>query len=205
MTSRSGYLTYVAYTAGSDKGGVKRGNVLNDVWGLKQENNENAEYTSSKVSISGGVPAQDAGAQTIALRWTPVVPGSIKLTVGGKTYFDVKGDGDLYYYTTNPTVVEVVDRNGNVTVSLEGGVGETKEDKFKVKYGTTRDGNFNAGELPGSIVYTDTTALTGDYELSYVYDNTYIPQNDIPLLNAKMEAIPLYARARRIAVDRYAA
>lgn len=205
MTSRSGYLTYVAYTAGSDKGGVKRGDVLNDVWGLKQENNENAEYTSSKVSVSGKVPGQDAGAQTIALRWTPVIPGSIKLTVGGKTYYDIADEngqynGDLYSFTVQPTLTEVVDRNGNVTVSLEGGEGKTKEDKFKVKYGTTRDGNFNAGELPGSIVYTDTVALTGDYELSYVYDNTYIPQNDIPLLNAKMEAIPLYARARRIAV-----
>lgn len=202
MTSRSGYLTYVAYTAGSNKGNVKRGDVLNDVWGLKQENNADAQYTSSKVSLSGEVPEQDAGAQTIPLRWTPVRKGTIKLTVGGKVYYDTYGDGDLYYYDgVQPTVTEILEPSGKIVVKVDGGdVTPTKEDKFKVKYGTTLDGNFNSAAQPGSIVYTDGTALTGEYSLSYVYDNTYIPQNDIPLLNAKMEAIPLYARARRIAV-----
>lgn len=207
MTSRSGYMTYVSYTAGSDKGNVKRGNVLNDVWGLKQENNEDAQYTSSKVNLSGKVPEQeedDKGnkTQVIPLRWTPVRGGTIKLTIDGKTYYDTYGDGNLYYYDgVQPTVTEILEPNGKIIVKVDGGdATPTKEAKFKVKYGTTRDGNFNRDELPGSIVYDDDTALTGDYSLSYVYDNTYIPQNDIPLLNAKLDAITLQAKARRIAV-----
>lgn len=31
-------------------------------------------------------------------------------------------------------------------------------------------------------------------------NNVVIPQNDLPLLTAKMEAMPLLARARRIAI-----
>lgn len=35
---------------------------------------------------------------------------------------------------------------------------------------------------------------------NYVYDNIYIPQNDLPILNAEMAMIPLTAKARRIAI-----
>ena len=41
---------------------------------------------------------------------------------------------------------------------------------------------------------------TDTVKVAYVYDNVVIPQNDLPILNAKMESIPLIARARRIAV-----
>ena len=33
-------------------------------------------------------------------------------------------------------------------------------------------------------------------------NNVNIPQNDIPLLSAKMEAMPLLAKARRIAIGK---
>lgn len=36
--------------------------------------------------------------------------------------------------------------------------------------------------------------------IAYEYDNIVIPQNDLPVLNAKMESIALVAKARRIAV-----
>lgn len=47
---------------------------------------------------------------------------------------------------------------------------------------------------------TLTTGVTGDVEFAYSYNNVVIPQNDLPLLTAKMEAMPLLARARRIAI-----
>lgn len=50
-----------------------------------------------------------------------------------------------------------------------------------------------------SIGATDTV------KVAYVYDNIVVPQNDLPMLKAEMKSIPLIARARRIAVERYAA
>lgn len=39
-----------------------------------------------------------------------------------------------------------------------------------------------------------------DVAVKYVYDNVVIPQNDLPILNARIENIPLLAKARRIAI-----
>ena len=55
------------------------------------------------------------------------------------------------------------------------------------------------------------TAVEGEYtpvagdKVRYVYDNVVIPQNDIPMVKAEMKSIALVAKARRIAVNRYAA
>lgn len=48
---------------------------------------------------------------------------------------------------------------------------------------------------------TGTTINSTDkVKVAYVYDNTLIPQNDLPILNAQMKAMPLVAKARRIAI-----
>lgn len=45
------------------------------------------------------------------------------------------------------------------------------------------------------------TIAAGEYKkVKYVYNNVVIPQNDLPLLVAEMDAIPLVAKARRIAI-----
>ena len=46
---------------------------------------------------------------------------------------------------------------------------------------------------------TGTGAAAG-VKVAYVYDNTVIAQNDLPILNARMQNIPLVAKARRIAI-----
>ena len=48
--------------------------------------------------------------------------------------------------------------------------------------------------------YSSQINVASDTKVAYVYDNVVIPQNDLPILNAKMESIPLLAKARRIAV-----
>ncbi len=58
----------------------------------------------------------------------------------------------------------------------------------------------------GDAVYANVTGdkqVTGLAEgdrVAYVYDNVVIPQKNLPLLVAKMDAIPLIAKARRIAI-----
>lgn len=49
------------------------------------------------------------------------------------------------------------------------------------------------------------TNLFNVRKVAYQYNNIVVPQNDLPMLKAEMKSIPLIAKARRIAVDKYAA
>ena len=144
MSSISGYITYVTYTAGSNKGETSRGEVFNSPLGLGKVD---ANYTSSKVveSIATKKVTVDGAEKTVIdFAWTPVA-GSVEIqTADGWT-----------------AATEVKDTTGAV-------VG------YEATEGATR--------------------------VKYEYDNVTIPQNDLPLLNAKMENIPLIAKARRIAI-----
>jgi hypothetical protein len=45
------------------------------------------------------------------------------------------------------------------------------------------------------------TGVSGNkVKVGYIYDNVVIPQNDLPIVNARMEGIELRAKARRIAI-----
>lgn len=145
MTSMSGYVTYVNYTAGSNKGSTTQGTVFNNPFKL---GDVDVNYTSEKV-----VEAKTT-AQTGTLNWTPVIAGSVEFIVDG---------------------VAVTD-NGQGALSDGGTI------------------NYETG------AYSLSGAASTSVLVNYVYDNVKIPQNDLPLLNAKIESIPLVAKARRIAV-----
>ena len=49
LKSRTGYIQYLQFTAGSNKGGVKPGDVFNDVFRLGEMNESRINYTSSAV------------------------------------------------------------------------------------------------------------------------------------------------------------
>lgn len=125
MSSMSGYVNYIKYTAGSNKGETKQGDVFNSPFGLGKVD---ANYTSAKVveTIAEG--------QT-ELAWGPVVEGSIEKFADGKW------------------------------TAVEGAYEPKAGDKIR-----------------------------------YEYNNVQIPQNDLPIVNASIEAIPLQARSRRIAI-----
>lgn len=50
------------------------------------------------------------------------------------------------------------------------------------------------------ITFASGVADGDSVQVAYVYDNVVIPQNDLPLLNAEMANISLFAKARRIAI-----
>ena len=137
MASITGYIQYLKFTAGTNKGGVKQGDVFNDPFRLGKMTDERVNYTASAV-----VEPLTDGQTKVA--WTPVVAGSAKF----------------------------IDAEGN---ELEGG-------------SIAADGTIT---LP-----SEGTAV----KVAYVYDNIYIPQNDLPILNAEMDTIALEAKARRIAI-----
>ena len=129
MSSMSGYITYIEYSYGSNKGATKQGDLISNPFKFGKVD---ADYTGAKVveTIAEG--------QT-ALAWGPVV--------GAVEKFD-----------------------GTTWVAVEG----------------------------------EYTPVAGD-KVRYTYDNVVIPQNDLPMVNAEIKSISLVAKARRIAVNKYAA
>lgn len=68
MKSRTGYIQYLQFTAGSNKGGVVEGEVWNDPFHLGKMTDERAVYTSAFVPEE--VELDGEGKAT--LHWTPV-------------------------------------------------------------------------------------------------------------------------------------
>lgn len=132
MSSMSGYVTYIRYTAGSNKGATTQNKELMSPFALGKVD---ADYTSARVveNITEGMTK---------VAWGPVIAKFTKF----------------------------LDAQGN---EVAGGV-------------MNDDGTFTAPE--------------GAVKVAYIYNNVVIPQNDIPVINAEIDAIPLIAKARRIAV-----
>ena len=68
MAAMSGYIQYVQFVAGSNKGGVAQGEVFNDPFRLGKMTEARSEYTSRFLSET--VVVGEAGAATLA--WSPV-------------------------------------------------------------------------------------------------------------------------------------
>lgn len=156
MSSMSGYVTYINYTAGVTKGDITQGDLFNNPFQLGDV--KSATYTADRV-----VEAAASGTGAQALAWTPVVAGAIE---HNGTAYDIKlvkaGADDIYGYY------------------------KEADKKFYASFdGTT---------------YSSQIEVAADTKVAYVYDNIVIPQDKLPTLTAKMESIPLIAKARRIAV-----
>lgn len=137
MSSMSGYVSYVKFCAGVDKGDIAEGDVFNDAFRLGKVDEK---YTADRVVEVVGADGKFTPA------WTPIVKGAF---------------------------------------------GEGKDVKVVKKAGGEEFKEFTGEEITG--------LAEGD-RVAYVYDNVVIPQKNLPLLVAKMDAIPLIAKARRIAI-----
>lgn len=176
MSSLSGYITYLRYSAGTNKGGVmggKNATVFNDAFRLGVMDEDRSRYTSSAISEKYNITAENVSNKSIKLEWSPVV--------------DVKG-------------VKLTPKEGKA-IELKMVKGTPQKDEVQVTIGTV-DGvdrvatlTFNAQDefAEGAVIST-----------LYLYDNEIIPQTvkpvSLPTLTAKMEVVNLHAHARRIAV-----
>lgn len=91
MSSMTGYISYIKYVAGSNKGQTKQGDVFNDPFRL---GNVNANYTGAAV-----VETVPASTTSITPAWTPVVTKSFT-DPDDNTQYDVKiisTSGDVSY------------------------------------------------------------------------------------------------------------
>ena len=90
MSSMSGYVNYLKFTAGVTKGNIEAGYTFNDPFRLGKVD---PNYTSSRVVKT--FTASSDNKTTFDAKWTPVVEGTVtvKVTHGGttKTFVDTAG------------------------------------------------------------------------------------------------------------------
>ena len=81
----------IKYTAGSNKGATRQGDLFNDPFRL---GNVDPTYTSERVAetTTAYVDAANSNAITISLAWTPVVPDSFVCKVSGAEVTGVLSD-----------------------------------------------------------------------------------------------------------------
>jgi hypothetical protein len=106
MKSRTGYIQYLKFTAGSNKGGVRQGDLFNDPFRLGDMGEERVNYTSSAITESVTVESSE-GAE-VTLTWIPVVADAFG---PGKTVKHIATDGTVTFLAVN---------NGKVTVPSTG-------------------------------------------------------------------------------------
>lgn len=132
MSSLSGYVTYLRYTAGIDKGGVVAGDTFNGVYGMGHMDADRMRYTSSAVSEVHELTGDEATKKTFGLDWYPVVK------VASITY-KTAATGDTEFPLTildkdpGRALVDgeaLVDSEGKVVVGNAFPVGQ----KLKIKY-----------------------------------------------------------------------
>ena len=119
LASMSGYVTYIQYTAGSNKGQTAQGKVLNSPFKL---GDVDVNYTSAKVISETKVAGTTATAYAAKLNWAPVVKGTVDIVVGTAEYKD-GGDGKLYLVTsgeiTSTQVGTVAYADGAITLTAD--------------------------------------------------------------------------------------
>lgn len=115
MSSMSGYITYVEYTAGSNKGETAQGDVFNSPFGLGKVD---PNYTADRV-VETTKAVQESSKVVAQLAWTPVMVDDAGKLVQGKI---LKGVTEVTEYT--------VTKDGKIEFTS----GVSADDEIKVAY-----------------------------------------------------------------------
>lgn len=118
MSSISGFINYIEYTAGSNKGTTKQGDVLNDPFRLGKVD---TNYTSERVVENFEATASQT---EFTVAWSPV---SDRKDETGK-YADVK----VFVNGTETTVASVDSKAGKITIQPTSAL--VLNDKVKIAY-----------------------------------------------------------------------
>ncbi len=195
MTSFTGFVTYLRYVAGTQKGGVSVGDMFNSVYSLGEMTEDRMRYTSSAVAdeFTGLTKAAD---QSVKLEWTPVASVK-KIVVTNK-------DGVVGYVPVDKLKFDSPVTDATSTIQAQhnrpGMTGLTTDGAAKIDLSTIYKDEAGTVEDEGN--FTDLTGAT--VKVLYIYNNVEIPQKveptSLPTLKAQMTAISLRAHARRIAI-----
>jgi len=184
MSSWTGNVTFLNYVAGSDKGGVRRGDLFNGVYGLGKMTEDRMNYTGEKV-----VEWIPEGEKFMTLAWTPVVDSIRVMTMAGEDVDFEVVDADklqmLFDKRLNPFHAD--EENGahqgalaDPDRQLDADI-EYKYPAEEQKYGWRGGfGTVAAGDKEKKLAIVLDKAVAGKLKVSYIYENTVIPQDDLP-------------------------
>lgn len=116
MTQESSIVYYLAYKYDTTKGGITKGdtfNAVNQYWVDTDDVGSAARFASNEIDIE--TIGEVAAAGTYKFEFTPVLPGTIKITDGEKEYTDK--DGGIFDKTTK--IAEIDYTTGILTVEAE--------------------------------------------------------------------------------------
>lgn len=169
IENKMGIINYIKYTAGSSKGNTR----ANDTWATTfNYTGSDSQYTQQSITsqpLTYVVDGVDASVLNFVLPWKPVVPGSVKLTIG-----------------EGATAIIAVDAPASRTIVGSGA------NALGVTSGTI---NYDTGVV--SINYADNVAAGTAAVADWTYNNEYAPV-DVPEINLSIESIPVLARSRKL-------
>lgn len=172
MTSNTGYIPYMKYTAGVTKGQTTLDTtVFSDPWTIGENTGNGVRTRGIDDNYTGMNVVENFATSQTALAWTPVLKEVFR-DASGNVLGDVKvitAANGTVYYGTFATGSEATGTLASMT--------------FKDETGTTQ-------------TYT---LLAGD-KIAYQYDNVTVPQPKLPTLKAEVANVQLFAKPRRIAI-----
>ena len=210
LTSMTGYVTYLQYTAGTNKGQVAQGDVFRNVWG-QGDAKKFVDYTSERITET----VEAAGAAAYTMAWQPI---NMDLTVDGKYFKNItvtvpEKPGVIYRLPAATALLDVTTLFENVFKGVDEKNAIAKEQEKTVFGG--QSGMLRRQFEKTSTVAVDLTQAVDEADapiniattarVAYIYQNEVIPQNDLPILNAELKSLALAAHPRRIAMEIYVA
>lgn len=161
--------------AGSDKGGVRRGDLFNGVYAMGQMTEDRMNYTGDRV-----VEILPAGEQAMTLAWTPVI-GSVKVMdmAGKEVDFKLVDAEELTYYWDKRLNPNHYDEDGvyqgalaqpDREIELAAYDADPNEDSFGWRggYGTKAAGKKAGGEAKKAILLQDVAKES--LKVAYIYE-----------------------------------
>lgn len=182
MKSRTGFIQYLKFTAGSNKGGVHQGDLFNDPFRLGDMTESRVNFTAS--AVVEPVTVEGSEGVEVTLTWTPVV---VDAWGAGKTVKHIAADGTESYLAvvggkvTVPSTGKIAYQYDNVvipqkdvpqlTASLEGIELAAKARKIGIYYSQLAafQAKTEMGVDLGEILATQACA-----ELSYEIDSEVV-------------------------------
>lgn len=120
MKSRTGFIQYLSFVAGSNKGGVEQGDLFNDPFRLGKMTDNRVNYTASLVVDP---VTESDGTYSFTPAWTPVVKGFKTILVNGvRVEF---AENFINKYT--PAQLETVEYHTYKTIAADGTVAYVDE------------------------------------------------------------------------------
>lgn len=192
MTSVTGYITYVKFVTGNAKGDIKANTLVADPFKI----NGVHDFTGNAITET---VATDGAQKEVTLAWAPVVKEAFTDGTGAKKavkviFTDSTGAKD--------TVIEYLD----VTLAKDYiDLDATNPDRATQVPGKVNDYLGTAGfggTTVGEVAKVTIPAKEGydTAKVCYFYNNTVVPQPELPWLRAEMDGIQLYAKARNVAI-----